>query len=698
MEAVRLNADETITVDGRLDESVWKRAEPATNFRQSDPMNGAPATERTEIRIIFDREHLYIGAEFFDSDPNGLIGYQMLRDGALNADDRFMWTMDTFNDQRSGYYFEINPSGAMGDAQLVPAQGRNSGTQQNRAWNGIWTARVRRHDQGWTAEIDIPFRTLNFNPQAEAWGVNFQRTVRRKNEESFWTAWGRNQGLFNLNSSGRLVGISDVSQGLGLDVKPYVLGTYTETPGSTPSTYKGDGGLDLFYNVTPQLKMNVTFNTDFAQTEVDDRQVNLGRFPLFFPEKRDFFLESSGNFDFSREPQDDLTAFFTRRVGLVNGAPQKIDYGLKMAGQVHGFDLGLMQVRTGAEAALPGEDFTVFRPKHHFLSQSYAGLIYTRRTARDSNVAGRQSAGADFQLATSRFRGNQNLQVSGFFIKTPNPAKPTDNGAWGLRMDFPNDRWNGVLVYKEFEEHVDPAAGFVERTNYRKFVPGLRFAPRPKGNKWVRQIGFEARTELYLDRHNSWQERFTHLTLMDLNFQSGDQIFVMMEPHYERLDSDFQIGAMTLKQGTEYRYNRANINFNTANRRTISADVKTQVGSFYSGHRRDVSVGMNVRPRPGVLATLSSSFNRIELPEGNLSTKVLRAVINTQFSPFTSISNNIQYDSVSRVLGWQLRFRWILKAGNDVYFVWMNNWLDSGKQLTTLDRNAAMKIVYTQRF
>ena len=358
LRALRLGAGEAVTIDGRLDEEAWRRAEPTTGFRQSEPETGTPSTERTEVRIVFNSETLYIGVELYDSDPNGLLGNQMVRDGALSADDRFMWMLDPFYDQTSGYFFEINPAGAMGDAQLVPAQGGGGfGMTENRAWDGIWMAQVTRHDQGWTAEIEIPFRTLNFDPQAQAWGANFQRTVRRKNEESLWSGWGLNQGLFSLPAAGRIEGISEVTQGLGLDIKPYLIGTYTDSPGrEIGSTTQGDAGLDLFYNLTPQLKANLTVNTDFAQTEVDDRQVNLTRFRLFFPEKRDFFLEGAGNFDFSRDPPRNLSAFFSRRIGLTEGGqPQKIDYGGKLTGSVDNFDLGFLQVRTAREGEVLGE-------------------------------------------------------------------------------------------------------------------------------------------------------------------------------------------------------------------------------------------------------------------------------------------------------------------------------------------------------
>ena len=699
--AVRLEPDEDIAVDGRLDEAAWKRTDPATDFRQFDPQNGAPATERTEIRILFSRDSLYIGAEFFDSDPAGVLGNQMTRDGSLAGDDRFMWTLDPFLDQRSGYFFEINPSGAMGDAQLVAGSGANFGTSQNRAWDGIWLARVTRHDRGWTAEIEIPFRTLNFDPDAEAWGANFQRTVRRKNEEGLWTGWGRNQGIFNLTASGRIEGIADVSQGHGLDIQPWVIGRSRAEPlAGTPADYTGDAGLDVFYNLTPQLRMNVTTNTDFAQIEVDDRQVNLTQFPLFFPEKRDFFLEGASNFDFSRENSRDLSAFHSRRIGLdEDGRPQKIDYGVKLGGQAGAVDLGLLHVRTATDVGALGEDFTVFRPKRQFWSQSYVGLIYTRRATRDTGIPDRHTVGFDFQLATPTFRGNQNLRFSAFVMKTPNGAKPGDDLAFGARLDYPNDRWSLRGSYKEKQKNVDPAMGFIERTAYKKLAPTIGFTPRPRNSRWIRRFSFGARTQFWVDRQNKWFERSYQLTLLGVDFQSGDRFSIQAFPRYDRLRRDFRIGGgITLPEGGEYQYTRYSVGLNTANRRTVSGSANVAVGTFFSGHRRDLRAGLNLRPLSGLLATLDARFSKIDLAEGSFSTTILRAVINTQFSPFISVANNIQYDSRSRVLGWQARFRWTLRPGNDMYLVWLNRSLDSDDQWMTLDRSLATKFIYTHRF
>ncbi len=697
--AIRLDSTERIVVDGLLDEPSWERAQPITDFRQSEPRNGEAGTERTQVRMLFSRDNLYIGARLFDSDPDGILGNQMIRDGALNADDRFMWMLDPLNDRRSGFYFEVNPAGAMGDAQLVPGAGGATAITQNRAWNGIWLARVRRSDEGWTVEVEIPFHTLNFDPNATEWGANFQRTVRRKTEEDFWSGWARNQGLLTLASAGRVVGISDVSQGHGLDIKPYVLGTYLQQSGpGRPAVYRGSEGLDLFYNITPQLRANLTLNTDFAQTEVDDRQVNLTRFPVFFPEKRDFFLESSGNFDFSRESPQDMTAFFSRRVGLNDrGQPQDIDYGVKVAGSAAGLNLGLLHVRTGEQGAAPGEDVTVFRTKRSLFRQSYVGMIYTRRATRESSIHDRETIGGDVQFTTSQFRGSQNLDINAYYVRTPDGTGRGDDAGFGFRLMYPNDRWSGRVVLKEFQKNFDPAVGFRQRADNREYATRWKFAPRPRNSRIVRQAGAEVWYDWFSDTRGRWLEK-NNMFLFNLDFQSGDDIRFNINPIWERLPEPFRIASgITLPFGQEYDYLRYVFGVNTAEKRPVAFSGNVSVGTFYSGHRRDLRGTITVRPRRGLLAQMVAEFNDVDLAEGRFSTRLFRGMINTQFSPFVSVSNNIQYDSITGGLGWQSRFRWIAKPGNDIYFVWMTNWLDLDDRLRTLDRSAAVKLLYTHR-
>ena len=424
--AFRMADGASIELDGRLDEAAWASAVPAADFIQIDPANGQPATEPTEVRIAFDSDTLYMGVTAHDSEPDRLLGFQRRRDEGLPSDDRFMWIIDTFLDGRTGYFFEMNPSGLMADALL----GING---QNRQWDGIWNARVRRSEIGWTLEIEIPFRTLNFDPDNDTWGINFQRTVRRKNEESIWNGWARNQGLRRMNNAGLVTGIREVSQGRGLDIKPYGLFTSESNPGggSPDTVVDGNAGLDLFYNPTPLLRTNLTINTDFAQTEVDQRQVNLTRFSLFFEEQRDFFLDGAIFFDFASAGggggrgggggfgggrggggADRILPFHSRRIGLsADRAPQKIDFGTKVTGQMGSQDVGLLHVRTGGGEGLLSEDFTVARVKRRLLRQSYVGAMYTRRDPGDGSDI-QHTAGVDARFSTSNFLGSENLDTN----------------------------------------------------------------------------------------------------------------------------------------------------------------------------------------------------------------------------------------------------------------------------------------------
>jgi len=437
--AVRLQAGERLTIDGRLAEEAWRQAEPASEFRQQDPDNGEPATEPTEVRVLYDEHRVVIGIRCFDSEPGRIMGNQMQRDQSIAADDRFMMAIDTYSDGRSGYYFEINPSGAMGDGLVQPGTGAGGsngggGGGVNRSWDGIWNARVARDATGWTAEIEIPLQTINFAPGASSWGINFQRTIRRKTEETLWSAWVRNQGLTFMPAAGRLEGLQGLQQGVGLDLLPYVVGNSSAAPGrgAPSSVATGAFGGDVAYNLTSGLRANLSINTDFAETEVDQRQVNLTRFPLFFPEKRAFFLEGASVFSFSRETGSAILPFFSRRIGLDDsGVPQPIDYGAKLTGHAGAFDIGMLQVRTRDRGRVQGEDFTVVRSQRRFWRQSYVGGIFTSRS--DAAAPARQTAGLDVALATSQFLRKQVVEVSGFYLNTTKLAGSRGGSAFGAR-------------------------------------------------------------------------------------------------------------------------------------------------------------------------------------------------------------------------------------------------------------------------
>jgi hypothetical protein len=700
VDAVRLAESERITLDGRLDEAPWQRAVPAGHFIQQDPDNGAPATEPTDVRIVYDAHALYLGVTCYDDEPDKWLGYQRRRDEFLQADDRFMWTIDTYLDGRTAYYFEMNPSGLMGDAL-------QSGSLSNRQWDGIWNARVRRSDIGWTLEIEIPFRTLNFNPDLDAWGINFQRTVRRKNEESLWTGWARNQGLRRMTNAGLLTGIHDVSQGHGLDVKPYALATLQDAPGRPGADLHNEatGGIDLFYNPIPSVRATFTANTDFAQTEVDQRQVNLTRFSLFFPEKRDFFLDGSTFFDFASGNGSDSepTPFFSRRVGLdTRGTPQAINFGSKLTGQIGAQDVGLLQVQTADETGIPGENFFVGRVKRRLLRQSYAGAIYTVRDPRDAISSPRQTAGVDALLATSSFMGRQNLSLGGYYLHTSNPDAFGGGDAHGLELEFPNDPWSAGVRYRDVGDTYDAAVGFASRTGFRRVNPHVSYSPRPRASRYVRRYSFGADVDWFggLDGQGTLT-RQVDLTALQVDLHSQDSLQLHLLPAYERLERPFAIArGITLPAGATYSFTRYRIQGSTASRRLVSVAPTIEWGGFYSGTRLRLASDLNIRARPGLIVYLSGEWNRVRLAQGAFETRLFRVVGETQFSPWIALVNNVQYDTQSAVLGWQSRFRWILTPGDDVYVVYLHNWLDDplAGRFTTLDRRASTKLLYTHRF
>lgn len=708
--AVKVAPEDAIKLDGIFDEPVWARAQPATTFVQQDPLNGAPPTEPTEVRFAFSPDALYMAVTCYDSDPSGMRGTTMKRDEFLRADDRFMWVFDPFLNQQGGYFFEMNPAGLMADALMGPTG------PVSREWDGIWDSYTRQSEIGWTIEIKIPFKTLNFDPDGRAWGVNFQRTVRRKNEETLWMGWGYNQGIFRIQNTGLLLGIENVSQGKGLDIRPYGLAAAAQFPGrGLPDKNEVQGGVDVYYNVTPKLRANLTVNTDFAQTEVDQRQVNLTRFSLFFPERRGFFLEGASFFDFISSTQGRfggganndtaVVPFFSRRIGLGSDAqPQKIDVGARVSGQIGRQDIGVLQLRTADEGSLSGEDFTVMRLKRRMLRQSFVGMLFTRRDARGDAADGRNTLGFDYRFGTAAFRGNQNLETTGYFLHTTNPKAVDKTDAFGIALDYPNDRYAAGVSFREVQKNYDPAVGFTLRTGYRRTAPYFRFQPRPaRGrNKYIRQYTFGGESDIQFSTDDNRQLlRKFDLTLFRIQMQTQDQFEVHYVPQYEYLDFAFTLApGITLARGNEYDFNRMQWRLQTSNQRLLAVTAAYEHGGFYSGNRRQVALNLALRPRPGVTLYLESEFNRVRLLEGAFNARLFRFISDTQFSPWIQFANNVQYDSVSRVLGWQSRFRWIIQPGSDLYVVYTHNWLDdpSLNRFSTLDRRAASKIIYAIGF
>jgi hypothetical protein len=718
--AVRIPDGQSIRLDGALDEALWSSAEVATDFVQREPANGSPATERSEVRVLYDSGRLLIGARLHDSEPRGILGNQMQRDQSLSSDDRFIVTLDTFRDGRTGYLFETNPLGALADGLVATSSNSNDQSQRdvggavNRSWDGIWDVRARRDARGWSVEIEVPFRTLNFDPGLDTWGINFGRTVRRKAEESVWTGHLRNEGVAHMASAGLLEGLHGISQGLGLDVKPYAVGNLSSAPGfgQQRRIARGTAGLDLFYNVTAALRADLSINTDFAETAVDDRQVNLTRFPLFFQERRDFFLQGATYFDFAREIGNQVTPFFSRRIGLhARGVPQPIDVGAKLTGQAGAFDLGVLHVRTRESGGQPGTDFTVARLRRRLLAESYVGLLYTRRAERIDDAGDRHTLGVDAVLRTSSFGGRRTLEWSNWFLHTTSLLDAGRNIGRGSRLAFPNDPFYFDFSYRELQANYDPAVGFIQRRGSRRFNPEVGYTFRFGNHRWLRSLQHELDWDWYTDARDGRRLSETYqIKPVTVVFSDGSEFAYELHPTYERLVEDFEISdGIILPAGRAYRFTRHEITGAMADRYPWALGGQVRLGRFLSGTSAEYEGNVRLRPRPGISLRLEAEYASVVLAQGRFATRVFRTFANTQFSPWLSLENTVQYDSVTSSLGWQTRFRWIPRPGNDLFVVYTHNWHDTlvdgpdgllGRRpgFRTLDTRAAAKLAYTVRF
>ncbi len=704
-------------MDGRIEEPEWAAAIPITEFTQQEPVEGAPASEGMEIRVVYDRDRLYIGVILYD-DPEGILAHQRERDAGLGTDDRFMWILDTFLDGRTGYFFEINPAGLMGDGLVTGGGGIN------KSWDGIWEARTYRLDSGWSAEIELPFRTLNFDPELTTWGINFQRTIRRRNEEILWRGWRRNEGLFRPVYAGQVSGLEGMSQGLGLEAVPSTTLSWRNVPDEADdTTFPRDLSLDLNYSVTESLRASFSVNTDFAEVESDQRRVNLTRFPLVFPERRDFFLEGSGVFAFA--PRSGPRPFFSRRIGLEEGRQIPIDFGARVNGQVSLYEVAFYQIRTGSalfpsqtdtgsDTLVPQEDFTVARIRRQIFEQSSLGVIYTRRATSTDQTGFRRealhTAGVDLQLSTRRFLGNNNAEFNGFFVWNSNPDPNlrrsfSDLSGRGIRLNFPNDIWSGHVSYREFGEYYDPAVGFVTRNDFRRVEPRINWSPRPERIPWVRQLAFGVQFRNLIQMGTGQlEEREWVFNVLGVDFESGDNVDISVIRSFEWLDRPFQIGDGIEIEPGGYPAWRFNMRGTTTGRRPVSVFTDVTIGEFWNGSLRGASIGLTLRPNPGITFSLDVEHNDVDLPQGDFSTDLYQLESEWNPSPWVSATTQLQYDDVTDIVGLFARLRWIVTPGSDIFFVYTHNWrnADTGlpdhRELVTLSRGAALKMNYTHRF
>jgi hypothetical protein len=672
-----------------LEEAAWSAALPIGPLLQRVPHEGQPATEETEARLLYDTDHLYVGIRCRDGEPQEVVSTLLGRDSELEVDDYVTVVLDPFFDHRNGFFFQVNPAGARTDGQISNNQERLS-----REWDGIWNAAARRTDEGWAVEIAIPFKTLRFKPDQAVWGLNLERQVKRKQEIDRWASARQDVWISNLAEAGELTGLEGVRQGRGLDIRPYVSG------GEEGSDGRFKVGLDVTKNITPNLTGVLTVNTDFAETEVDARQINLTRFELFFPEKRSFFLEGAGVYEVAglggRNP--DLIPFFSRTIGLYGDREVPLKGGVKLSGRQGDYNIGILDVQTKSvqDLGLPSQNLLATRVSRNLFAQSFVGVIATRGDptgAGDNNVIG-----GDLRLATSTFKGDKNLSLDLYYLRSDDSTLGVDH-AIGGKLDFPNDLWDVAVRFKRIGERFRPALGFLPRAGIYKLSPGLAFQPRP--GKWgIRQFFFELEPEYVTSlqgRVLSWRV-FT--APFNLRTESGEHLEWNWIPQFEHLDAPFEITPGVVIPPGSYTFTRYRAEVNTAEKRPLVLDLTFRYGGFYDGRLRQLATAVTFKPSTHLYLQLSADWNDASLPEGPFTTRIYAVKVDYNFSADVTWANLVQYDSESRLLGAQSRFRWILRPGNDLFVVLNRGWEKreaDGELLPAFDKGSA-KLQYTFRF
>lgn len=699
-----LRVSETIKIDGRLDEPAWARAETATDFRQEEPNEGQPATERTEVRILFDDRNLYIGIRAFDSDAAHIQARDLTRDSTLSNDDKVEVLLDTYHDRRNAYRFAVNPFGTQQDA-LITDEGRDI----NLSWDAPWISEGRRDPAGWTVEMAIPLSNLRFREGDDVWGLNFARVIRRKKEENLWTAWKREFGLERVSQAGELVGVGEIKRRRLLEFKPYAIGGWqvgvpqVGAPGFNAGVF-GTAGLEVArVGITPSLTAEFTVNPDFGQTEVDQQVVNLTRFDVFFPEKREFFLENFGNFLFGREGINQL--FFTRRIGLTEDGRRDeeadreagvqrvpLDYGVKVTGKLGPYNVGFLQVQQRqlgdpAGIGIPRQQFTVARVKRDLFKRSYIGAMFLNREGGVTHAYNR-GAGVDAEFNLTDY-----WQVKGFLAATVTPGLHSSFLSGRITSQYETDRYRLITFFESIGTNFNPEMGFAERTGIRQYFAQGAYKPRPKFlRKQVRQMEFETQLEYYEDyRTGKLQTRQTELTWTTLFQNSSTAEVRFIQDTTDVLTKPFEIRPGIIIPTGAYHFNRPYVSYSSDYSKRVIFTFFEQWGNFYSGTRSQSEASVTLRPTNHLLLSVDDSYNLVRLPQGDFSTNLMAGRASYNFSRKLLTNLFLQLNSAAQLTAINARLRYIFRPHSDFYFIYNQS---TGKGLERPSRQVQFKITY----
>ncbi len=701
-------------IDGKLDDAVWSTAATIEELHQIRPGNGTPPTERTIVYVLYDKDALYVGARMWDSGaPHDITRNIMKQGSGLAEDDRLAIILDPFNTRRQGYRFEVNANGVRNDMLY-------QNNQLQSEWTVIWEAAGALAEDGWTAEMAIPFKTLPFDTTIDAWGFNVSRAIRRRGEEMLWVSRNR---TWNPSIVGVATGLTDLDQGMGLDIVPGFTTRERRSYVNSTSAWENDPTLDVYYRFTPSLTGSLTFNTDFSATEVDERQVNLTRFNLFFPEKRDFFLNDADLFDFgrigtggyltnvrsvSRAGQENARPFFSRRIGLNSlGAPVDIEYGSKLSGRIGRFNVGALAVRqdgyvAGATRVDP-MNAIVTRVSANVLDESSVGMIATSGNPLDNRD--NSLIGADFLFLNSRLFGDRTLEAEGWYQQTQTDGLEGDDRAFGAAVRLPNATgWRGGLGWRQIEQNFFPALGFVNRVDardtwtdagYTHFIGGETLQSLFAGVDALRSTSLAT---------GDVQTQIVALRPLEIEGRGRDTLRFIYTLNEESLTGPFTIYRSGLRTvivpaGT-YEFDDYGFDVATGAQRRFSGKLTFRTGDFYDGERTNLGGEFTWKQSRFFTARLGYDWNRVNLSQGEFTTRVMRTTAEVSFSASVNWISLFQYDDVSEIFGIHSRLVWIPKAGREFFLVLNRNFEDANKDdsFNSVTSELSARANYTFRF
>jgi hypothetical protein len=667
------------SLDGRLDEEIYRSTPPIDGFIQQEPQEGAPASEKTEAWIFFDDRNIYVAARCWDSQPERDVLTELRRDqNNIIQNENFTVVFDTFRDRRNGFFFQTNALGAVRDQTIVD-------DALNTSWNGVWDVRTGRFEGGWTAEMAIPFKTLRYlGTGPQVWGVNFRRIVKWKNEYSYLTAmpasFGTGNAIGRMGSAGTLIGLETPGQSKNLEFKPYAVSTVTTDHAAKPAfdnDLDGNAGFDFKYGLTRSLIADVTVNTDFAQVEEDLQQVNLTRFSLFFPEKREFFLEGQGIFAFGGvsfgngggSPGDVPLMFFSRRIGLSSGQAVPVVAGARLTGRSGRYSVGAVNIETGdkASAAAVQTNFTAVRVKRDILRRSNIGIIATHRQPADG--VRNTLLGAD----TNLFLFN-NVFANLYYTRTDTQGASSDGSqSYRGRFEYAGDRYGVSGEHLLVGAHFDPQVGYARRTDFRKSSAELRFSPRPRRAARVRKFSYVGSIDYITDAGGTQLQNRQIQATFQTDFQNSDQLIVAYARDYELIPLDFAISQGVLVPAGGYDYQTVQTTYNLGQQRRVSGRVTAARGSFYDGTKTDAIYTGRVAILPQVAVEPSLTVNWVRLPYGEFTSRLVSSRFIVTPTPRMMISSLVQYNAIPHSLSSSVRLRWEYRPGSEVFVVYSDN-------------------------